>query len=527
MEWAAARPGAAADHPTARAKPSSTGGARSEPRVRQAELRKEHLTEARCSARILAVAASLWPFWIVFDYLESYRLHAGSFLGLLASRLACEAWMVYAWYRFARKPPASERAFDALVVASMMVFSGSLAAMCLATTGFASIYVAGNFFVAIGSALVPRPFRPSALRVFLALMIHPAVLLVGTRFVPRLEAQLSDPRTAAILLQYLIVALLLGVGISALSHALYRLRNELFEARSIGRYRLQRRLGTGGMSEIWSAYHVGLKRDVALKILEPRLGDELSRKRFGQEVEATAALTHPNTVRVFDFGTTDEGLLFYAMEQLEGETLAQFVKRRGPLPAARAIHLVRQAAAALSEAHSRRLVHRDIKPQNLFVTTAGTEPDFVKVLDFGIAVLETWSREHELNSAEEIAGSAMTISPEVVTGHSATAASDVYGLGAVLYFALTAEYPFGRRHYVEALRAHAHEAPPRPSRRLSARLPRDLEDLVMRCLEKSPSARPSDAQELEAELATLAERYPWRPRRDAPRVDAELEQRLP
>src|SRR5262249_2757478 len=158
---------------------------------------------------------------------------------------------------------------------------------------------------------------------------------------------------------------------------------------SLGRYKLKTRIGEGGMGEVWVAYHNGLKRDVAVKILRNDDDDDADATqavtRFEREVRATTELTHPNTVRLYDYGVTDDGLCYYVMELLSGENLESLAARDAPLPSARAIHLLLQAARALAEAHARGIVHRDVKPANIFVTNAGGEDDFVKVLDFGIA----------------------------------------------------------------------------------------------------------------------------------------------
>src|SRR5690606_13053594 len=147
----------------------------------------------------------------------------------------------------------------------------------------------------------------------------------------------------------------------------------------------------GGMGEVWAAWHKGLGREVAVKMLRLEGGpqglesDPVAVERFRREVRATSELSHPNPVRVFDYGATEDGILYYAMELLEGENLRSLVRREGPLPPARAVHLVSQAARALAEAHRKGIVHRDVKPENVFVVDAGGERDFVKVLDFGIA----------------------------------------------------------------------------------------------------------------------------------------------
>jgi len=486
--------------------------------ARQQELQKEYLLDVRRAAMIAKVGAVMWPFCVIFDYLQAYRLGEGDFVALVSLRAICEVGIVLAALRLSQTPPPTEREFTRMATATMALFAATLAGMCVASSGFDSIYIAGNLLVAVGLVFIPQPFWPSLGRVALVMLPHPVILFISTLFDPRLAAQLHDPQVMAVALQYLVCCIAVGPGVAAFSASYAQVRKDLFESKSIGRYRLRRQLGRGGMSEIWAAYHMGLRREVALKILESRLHlDETFRRRFEQEVQAMAGLTHPNTVRVFDFGTTDDGLLFYAMELLEGENLGQFVKRRGALPVARALHLVRQAAGALAEAHAKGIVHRDVKPENLYVTTAGGEPDFVKVLDFGIAVFE---HDPEEEPAAEIAGSPATISPEVLRGEPATPASDVYALGVVLYFLLTGQYTFGSLRGPDILAAHLEEVPVPPSVRRGEALPPELEGLILRCLSKDPGDRPRDAMAFAARLDALRERHRWNPREDASVEDA-------
>jgi serine/threonine-protein kinase len=278
------------------------------------------------------------------------------------------------------------------------------------------------------------------------------------------------------------------------------LRRAVFEARRVGHYELKRRIGRGATGEVWLAHHAALKRDVAVKILRPEACNDVGISRFEREAHATAELVHPNTVRIFDFGSTDDGLWYYAMELLEGETLADLVRREGPLPPARAIQLALQAARALAEAHARRIVHRDVKPSNLFVTTMGGERDFVKVLDFGIARFfrAPGRADATLTKDGSIVGTPAYISPEAVLGEEVDARADVYAMGAVIYFMLTAHPPFeaADEGAIGLMLAQVSRPPAPPSVRLGAPLPADLEAVVMRCLEKAPAERYADAKEL-------------------------------
>jgi serine/threonine-protein kinase len=259
------------------------------------------------------------------------------------------------------------------------------------------------------------------------------------------------------------------------------------------------------MAEVWAAWHTTLRREVALKVV--RTDEELlldRARRFEREVEALARLRHPNTVRVFDFGSEPGGLLYYAMELLEGEHVGSLVRREGPLSEGRARHIALQAARALAEAHDQGIVHRDVKPENLFITTAGAEGDLVKVLDFGIAYVMVPMLER-LTHDDVIAGTPATMSPEILRGEPPTAASDVYALGCVLYFMVTGSMPFSSAKNVHVFEAHLRQAPIPPSTVRGAPLPEALERMILRCLEKEPGARPGCGREVVFELAAIGE----------------------
>jgi serine/threonine-protein kinase len=281
-------------------------------------------------------------------------------------------------------------------------------------------------------------------------------------------------------------------------HAVWTLRRQLYEARSLGRYRLKRRIGRGGMGEVWVAHHRTLRREVAVKILRPdREMDRTAVLRFEREVQATAELNHPNTVRVFDFGVTEDGLCYYAMELLQGEDLGAILKRKGRIPHDRAVALVAQACRALAEAHARGIVHRDIKPENIFVTSLPGERDLVKVLDFGLAkVAVAREKDKGLTGDGWAVGTPSYMSPEILRGEAADPRADVYALGCLLYHLLCGTPPFEYPDVGDILRAHLNKSAKRPSARLRRALPEDLERVVMRCLRKDPGQRFASAKEL-------------------------------
>jgi serine/threonine-protein kinase len=225
--------------------------------------------------------------------------------------------------------------------------------------------------------------------------------------------------------------------------------------------------------------------------------------RFEREVRATTELTHPNTVRVFDYGITEDGLLYYAMELLVGKDLGALIAETGPLAPERAVYLLHQATRALAEAHARGIVHRDVKPENLFVGAAGAEGDFVKVLDFGVARRDEAASDMKLTAHDAVVGTPRYMAPEVILGAHATFRSDVYALGAVLYFALTGRPPFDGPTNVALVAeiASTTEAP----RLAAGRGSPELAALVARALAKDPLARFEHAAALSEAIAGLPE----------------------
>jgi serine/threonine-protein kinase len=294
----------------------------------------------------------------------------------------------------------------------------------------------------------------------------------------------------------------------------------LKEARDLGSYELVERLGEGGMGEVWRARHRLLARPAAIKLVRPAMlhagtGAEAraTLRRFEDEAQATATLTSPHTIRLFDFGATDDGSFYYVMELLAGRDLASLVAHFGPLPPARVIFLLRQACHSLAEAHSRGLVHRDIKPANIFVCRMGLEHDFVKVLDFGLVQVIGPSPGHDLTQSlaalDGVVGTPAFMAPEVIVGQHVDHRADIYALGCVAYFMLTGQQVFQGGTQMQALIDHVSKAPAPPSSRVSTPIPRAVEALVLACLEKDPARRPPDALTLSQRLAECDGAREW------------------
>jgi serine/threonine-protein kinase len=306
------------------------------------------------------------------------------------------------------------------------------------------------------------------------------------------------------LLPDLLILLLMASSIAIFgSYKISELHVEAFEARKLGQYQLKKRLGAGGMGEVYLAEHVLLRRPCAVKLIRPeQAGDPKNLLRFEREVQATATLTHWNTIEIFDYGHTEDGTFYYVMEYLPGLSLEELVERYGPLEPARAVHLLRQVCHALREAHGIGLLHRDIKPSNIIACERGQVPDVAKLLDFGLVKgYRQATSEVKLTRDDALAGSPAYMSPEQAVGKvELDSRSDIYSLGAVAYYLLTGQLVFERDTPMETLVAHIHDLV-LPLRQLQPGIPADLEAVVLSCLEKDPAKRFPDAASLETALA--------------------------
>ena len=285
---------------------------------------------------------------------------------------------------------------------------------------------------------------------------------------------------------------------------LQRLGRRLRQAQELGSYHLIELLGRGGMGEVWRARHRLLAREAAIKLVRPELlGARVEAEaqemlvRFEREAQATAGLTSPHTIRVFDFGVTADQTFYYVMELLEGRDLESLVRESGPLPVERVLFLLRQAAASLAEAHARGLVHRDITPANIYVCRMGLEYDFVKVLDFGLVTTSDRSMEQTLlTGLHTTAGTPAYMAPEIVIDGEVDERADVYALGCVAYYLLTGQNVFEADTPMKMFVQHLNTVPVPPSDRAELAIPSDVDALVLACLEKDPKLRPQNAAEL-------------------------------
>ena len=404
---------------------------------------------------------------------------------------SCLAYEAMAW----SIPPGARPDLIVVFVLSLVVFARA-------------VYVPSSPLRTLALGLVvglPLPFGAY----FHFLTIEPAQFAVVARMfrISSVE-QLAWEAGTGLTFSWL-MSVLLATGAS---RVVYGLRREAREARRLGQYTLEEKLGEGGMGVVYRARHAMLRRPTAVKLLPPDRAGEAGLARFEREVQLTAGLTHPNTVTIFDYGRSSDGVFYYAMELLDGASLDSVVGVAGPLPPERVTHVLYWVASALSEAHQVGLVHRDIKPGNIMLCRQGGVEDVPKVVDFGLVKNLDRGTNVSLTQGDVIAGTPQYLSPEAITApDTMDGRSDLYSLGAVGYFALTGTHVFGGKTTVAICASHIHEAPELPSLRMGRGVPADLESVLIDCLAKQPAARPGTAAELCRRLQACASFGQWTP----------------
>ncbi|MEM6291697.1 MAG: serine/threonine-protein kinase [Myxococcota bacterium] len=442
---------------------------------------------------LLPMAVVLWVAFFAVDAVVATWVHPSSVMPFVVLRGLGMLPLLLAWAVLRRAEHPTPRHIMVLDLVMMVATAGSLSGMCVVAGGLQSPYHAFIVLVLIGrAAVLPHRWQDGVWRLGIPALLNPLVVGIASCCVPEVAAQWGSATARGTYFFYgMLISgawMLLVIG----SHNAWALRRQVFTSRSLGRFKLRELIGRGGMGEVWIARDEQLRRDVALKVLRPIDNDPAAVRRFEREILATAELRHPNTIRIFSHGVSEDGLWYYAMELLDGESLGNLVQRVGPLPPRRAAAMLDQAARALAEAHAHGLIHRDVKPDNLFVTTLGGEPDVIKVLDFGI-VRSARDDEPGLTSTGYVAGTPAYMAPEVVQGDPATPSADVYALGAALYFALTGRPPFEDTDPTALLRKHVHAQPTPPSRRVPG-ISEALDRVCLCALAKNPRHRFVDAR---------------------------------
>jgi serine/threonine-protein kinase len=362
----------------------------------------------------------------------------------------------------------------------------------------------------LGAVVVPSPPRVTLLLSALSLSAVPVMYSLGDNLPVSF-----DRFFFGLIFPYLVVLIMAYVS----SRVVYNLGAAVREARELGSYRLVQRLGRGGMGEVWRAEHRMLARPAAIKLIRPEVlggGDGANRpmllRRFEREAQATALMRSAHTMELYDFGVADDGTFYYVMELLDGFDLDDLVERFGAVPPERAVHFLRQMCSSLAEAHEAGLIHRDVKPANVYACRYGREVDFIKVLDFGLVKHGRMPDGSEKLTAADVTagGTPAFMSPEQALGdEQVDGRSDLYAVGCVAYWLLTGTLVFKGSTPMETIVMHVHSEPEPPSRRSRLPIAPDLETIVMACLAKNPTDRPQTADELAGRLGSVRLEQEW------------------
>lgn len=355
--------------------------------------------------------------------------------------------------------------------------------------------------------LMPNTWR-RALAILLPTACLPFGLVLWLRWqVPGVDSALAADKLGIPIPMPLVAVLVAVFG----THVITTVRREAFKARQLGQYVLKEQIGSGGMGEVYKAEHQLLKRPCAVKLIKPsRITEPQTLARFEREVQATAKLTHWNTVEIYDYGHSEDGTFYYVMELLPGLSLEDLVKYHGPLPPERAVHFLRQVCSALREAHAKGLIHRDIKPANIIATERGGVYDIAKLLDFGL-VREMISEKGDprLTQPGSFSGSPLYMCPEQLKAYDhLDARSDIYSLGTVAYYILTGRPPFGGDTFWDIYEAHSRTLLTPPAE-VNPTVPADLNSVVKQCLAKLPLNRYQDIKSVDRDLGRCACAGKW------------------
>ncbi len=333
-------------------------------------------------------------------------------------------------------------------------------------------------------------------------------------------------RPLTIIFGGLVILLVASVGLTVTaSFIIQRLRKRIAQVKKLGQYTLEEKIGEGGMGKVYKASHAILKRPTAVKFLKPEAVNPDTITRFEREVQLTSQLTHPNTIEIYDYGHTPEGIFYYAMEYLPGINLAQLIELEGSISPGRVIHILKHICFSLEEAHAIGLVHRDIKPLNVILCERGGQFDAVKLLDFGL-VKDIRAHDIEHTATHEMTGTPAYVAPERLTdSQNIDTRSDLYSLGSVGYNLLTAQDVFDGANAMEICYHVMKTQAPRVSERVSTDIPAKLDNLISDCLAKDPAARPQNASEVINVLNAIAVVTPWE-QNDAKRWWAQNNERI-
>jgi len=498
--------------------PVSTPADLTRSRGRSRELPDDLLREASLRLGIMSLLfAVLWIVGVVLGHLAARSLYPGSprWMELditdaiaLASVIASLALFVYT--RTGERDPK----FVLDLGLWYMVFTAFALAVMFHLGG---VPQGGTILPAISwvgavvlmfAAIVPSTPKKMLIAGFVAASMNPILMLIS-----RSRGLWNFGPASRVLIMHYPDYILVGAAV-VISHVVTKLGQQVTRAREMGSYQLGELLGRGGMGEVYKATHRMLARPAAIKLIRTEMlgavDDEAARlavTRFRREAEAAANLRSQHTVELYDFGVTEDGTLYLVMEFLDGMDLETLVRTKGPLPAGRVIHILRQVCDSLEEAHSLGLVHRDIKPANIHLGRVGLRHDFVKVLDFGL-VKEVSNVSVETSLAtipgQMALGTPAYMAPEMALGEPVDGRADIYALGCVAYYLITGQLVFEAEKAFQMIAKHLQATPVPPSQRTDRPVSVELERLILKCLAKDANDRPQGA-------AQLAQALDWIP----------------
>ena len=474
----------------------------------------------------LGAVSSIWgAAWVLGTLLGMLTRPEDVIGGVHAARTAAHLFMVVAMtalWRAAKRKERSTRWLINVDVATAVLQGFFLAILMVGMIPLIHfrpdiVCILGLTYVLVArAALLPSSAPRTALIGILTALPTCAAIFVSYRLAYAKGMAVAqfypgDTSTPIVFFLWALLYCSLSVSLSTfVSGVIYGLQRAVENARQLGQYTLEDKIGEGGMGVVYLGRHALLRRPTAIKLLPPERAGAAAVARFEREVQITSQLTHPNTVAIYDYGRTPENVFYYAMEYLEGIDLQDLVQQSGPQSESRVRHFIRQVVGALAEAHAHGIIHRDVKPSNIFVCERGMVPDFVKVLDFGLA--RDFDRgDSTLTQEGNLTGTPLYMSPEQILGAPLDGRSDLYLVGAVSYYLLTGAPVFAGQSVVEVCAHHLHSVVVPPSERLGKPIPASLEAIVLTCLEKAPANRPKDAGALLALLDACDDIACWTP----------------
>src|SRR3954469_17612546 len=503
--------------PPTDATPAEAAAARGRPRA----LPDDFLREASVRLGIMSlVAAGLWVVATILGRLAMRSMQGDESMKLsltmgdaIAAVSVLASLLLFAYTRRANRNP--QRILDlglAYMVLTALALGLTFHSGPIVPTLSVSPHISWiGAVILMFSAIVPSTRTKTLLAGLVAASMNPVGMLWA-----RAQGYWDFGPSSNVLLMHYPDYLLVGVAV-VISHVVTTLGRQVAKAREMGSYQLGELLGRGGMGEVYYATHRLLARPAAIKLIRPEMIDasgsataRLAVSRFRREAEAAARLRSPHTVELYDFGVTEDETLYFVMELLEGLNLDAFVRKYGPMPASRVVHILRQVCASLEEAHVRGLVHRDIKPANIHIGRLGLVHDFVKVLDFGLVkpIADAGLEHSGATHVGSVIGTPGYMAPETALTPAVDGRADLYSLGCVAYYLLTGRQVFEGTTVMQVFAQHLQTPPTPPSQVGQVSVPADLEHLILTCLAKKPEDRPQSAAALDRLLATV-HTQPW------------------